>query len=109
MSKARIQKQQGDVTFERVDAMPTSGTVLTASARGYVLAEGEVTGHAHVIDPNAVLELREVDGVLYARIGEPTEVRHEEHGPVVLEPGTWRVNRVQEYDHFAEEARTIAD
>ena len=103
------QIQQGDVTFERVARMPSRGTVINPSARGYVVAEGEATGHAHVIDEQSVLEMREVDGVLYARIAAPAQALHEEHKPVDLAPGIWKIGRVQEYDHFAEEARTIAD
>lgn len=104
-----MQRQQGDVLFERIAKMPTGGTVQQPTARGYVLAEGEATGHAHVLPVEGVLEVREVDGVLYARIAEPTTVRHEEHHAVPLEPGIYRVGRVQEFDHFAEEARQVAD
>jgi hypothetical protein len=39
----------------------------------------------------------------------PHELTHQEHGNIVLEPGTYRVDRVREYDHFAEEARRVAD
>lgn len=101
--------QQGDVLITRIDAMPTGGTVLRAKTRGYVVAEGEATGHAHVLAPEAVLEMREVDGVLYARIAGPVDLVHDEHKPVGLTEGIYRFDRVQEYDHFVEEARQVAD
>lgn len=104
-----MQLQQGDVTFERISQLPAGARTVPPTTRGYVLAEGEATGHAHVIDPATVLEMREKDGVLYARISESTQALHEEHRPVNLAPGLWRIGRVQEYDHFAEEARNVAD
>lgn len=103
------QLQQGDVTLERIATMPKGGTRVAAGPRGYVLAEGEVTGHAHTIAPIEGLELREVDGVLYARIPETVALTHEEHHTVTVPPGVYRVGKVQEYDHFAEEARFVAD
>lgn len=103
------QLQQGDVLITRVDTMPTGGRAVAAKPRGYVVAEGEATGHAHTLTPEAVLEMREVDGVLYARIAGPVDLLHEEHKPVSLTEGVFRFDRVQEYDHFAEEARQVAD
>lgn len=103
------QIQQGDVTVEYVMTMPRGGKAIAAAPRGYVVAEGEHTGHAHVIEAVDGLELREVDGVLYARIPETVALRHEEHHPITLTPGIVKFGRVQEYDHFAEEARQVED
>lgn len=104
-----LPQQQGDVLIEYIAAMPRGGRVLTADPRGYVVAEGEATGHAHIIDAEGVLEMREIDGVLYARIGAPVALRHEEHFVQTLAPGIVKFGRVQEYDHFTEEARDVAD
>lgn len=106
-----MQIQQGDVTVEYVKAFPRGGKAVIPGTRGYVIAEGEHTGHAHAMEAIDGLEVREVDGVLYARIPEGTEVSllHEEHNPVALPPGIVRFGRVQEYDHFAEEARQVED
>lgn len=103
------QRQQGDVAFVKVTSMPTGGRVLQPGPRGYVIAEGEHTGHAHVLDAAAVLEMREVNGVIYARIGDPTALVHDEHHATPTEPGIYAFGRVQEYDHFAEEARAVQD
>jgi len=35
--------------------------------------------------------------------------RHEEHGPVTLEPGVYEVGRVAEYDYLSEMTRNVAD
>lgn len=103
------QRQQGDVTFVKVDRMPSGGRTVQPGPRGYVVAEGEATGHAHVLATEAVLEMREVNGVLYARISDPTALVHDEHHANPSEPGVYAFGRVREYDHFTEEARQVVD
>jgi hypothetical protein len=69
------------------------------------LAEGEHTGHYHeaIGDGVALYD----DWVLEAPSG--AEVHHQEHKPITLPPGDYRRSIVQEFDHFAEEARNVAD
>ena len=70
---------------------------------GGVLAEGEITNHAHrVAVPVYETELgREFAG--------PAEVVHEEHGPIVLPKKAMVSGRVREMDHYAKEARQVMD
>lgn len=98
---------QGDVFFTRVRKMPEKAALKRKGPRGYVIAEGEATGHAHVIEDE--VELYEKDGVLYLKTPREVHVRHEEHKPVTLSPGLWKVGRVREYDPFLQEARRVAD
>lgn len=101
--------QQGDVIIETIETMPTGESRMQGGRA--VLAEGEATGHAHVVtevEPGTV-DLIERDGVLYLRTTAPTEVRHDEHAPVSLPAGSYRVRQVREYDHLAEEARAVLD
>lgn len=100
--------QQGDVIMEPVADLPT-GNKVSAKDRGYILAEGEVTGHAHRIEEIAGVEFVEKDGMFYIRNKKPVTVRHEEHKPITLPAGTWRVRGVREYDHFTEESRRVID
>ena len=99
---------QGDV-FLHPAVMPKGAVRAQRKPRGWVLAEGEHTGHAHaVVDDGA--ELYEADGVLYLRVdGEEVALRHEEHKPVFIPKGDWRVGIVREYDPFLEETRRVAD
>ena len=55
------------------------------------------------------LECVEKDGMFYIRVNKEKTVTHEEHNPVTIPPGVYRVRKVREYDHFAEEARAVAD
>jgi len=73
-----------------------------------VLAEGEVTGHAHRL-PSCV-DVYETPTVEREFL-TPVEVdlTHEEHKTVTLPPGEYVSDKVVEYDHFAEEARKVTD
>lgn len=73
-----------------------------------VLAEGEVTGHAHVLD--ADVDVYETEkGTREFDLGKETVVRHEEHKPITLPKKNYTSDRVVEYDSYAEEARRVAD
>ncbi len=101
--------QQGDVLIEPCAALPDGCNKVVAHPRGFVLAEGEHTGHAHVIDKVADIEFVEKDGMFFIVNKNPVKVTHEEHNAVTIPPGVWRVRGVKEYDHFAEEARAVRD
>lgn len=73
------------------------------------LAYGEVTGHSHaVIDPVGVM-MYDDGGTLYLSASKEVTVKHEEHTPVTIPAGEWRVGIVKEYDAFDEEARDVRD
>lgn len=98
---------QGDLFFIRKIVIPKGAKTVERTAKGYIIAEGEATGHAHVIDDD--IRLYEKDGTLYVTTSKTVEVRHEEHRPVSLEAGVWQVGIVREYDPFLEETRSVAD
>lgn len=98
--------RQGDVLLVRVPRVPKAATPQGAASR-IVLAEGEVTGHAHTIDGRKAQVSLDEGGVMYVTIEELTEVRHQEHAPVTLEPGAYRVMRQREY--APDEIRNVAD
>lgn len=97
--------QQGDVLLFRVGELPEGVKKLNHC----VVAEGEATGHKHQI----------VDGVLFADDKDnmfvsvendtPGVLSHEEHAPVKIPQGIWKIKKVLEYDHFAEEAKEVRD
>ena len=101
--------QQGDVIINPVEEIPDGAKPVASCARGYILAEGSATGHAHVVKKNAGIEFVENGGKFYLRNARPVTVRHEEHKPVTVPAGTWKIVKVREYDHFSEEARNVAD
>jgi len=92
------QYRQGDVLLVRFRPRRWGALAHVERAGGrIVLAEGEATGHAHVIDsPLAELYQDRLEN-RYLKLDGPAELRHEEHAPVALEPGVYRVLRQREY------------
>lgn len=107
MKKSTNKCQQGDVVLRRLDAMPM-GEAKTVSRKRCVLAEGEATGHAHVVEESEA-ELIQIGERMLLKLTRSATVVHEEHKPIVLGPGIWEVGRVQEFDYFTQMARTVAD
>ncbi len=103
-----MKKQQGDVILKLVSDIPKGANAITAKKRGYILAEGEVTGHAHVIN-DLDTEVFEKDGVMFIRTSNIATITHEEHKPITLEAGIWQVGIVKEYDPFTEEINQVRD
>lgn len=95
--------QQGDVLIKKV--LSIKGQKLNH----LTLAKGEKTGHHHTITEGEA-DLYEQNGVLYLRVNsKEATLTHQEHKPVVIEKGDYEIGIVREYDHFAEEARSVAD
>jgi hypothetical protein len=99
---------QGDILIERVDDAPVTGCVIHAIDDGSaVIAQGEATGHHHRIFGSVTLYrddalAREIPRDLYVghvRIDSLTaQVEHEEHAPIALEQGTYRVRRQRQLE-----------
>lgn len=115
---------------------PKTATDLREAGR-VILAHGEVTGHAHeVCDASAHLDPAEIeipaaeyfeepDGRRVLLVNRPCVLRHQEHGPIALDPahpvqvrqgdvllhpigeGAWEAIRQREYDPA--EVRQVAD
>ena len=97
--------QQGDVKIIEC-SIPSDAKKKKCSK--IVLAEGETTGHAHVIDGEA--ELLELGDKIFLRVlSGNTSVIHEEHKAFKIPPGEYEISKVLEYDHFLEEARKVSD
>lgn len=106
---------QGDLLFERVPDLPVTGMVLDAEPDGrLLLAEGELTGHRHMLLGSAAMFrddslARDIPGGLY--VGhlkvDRAEVHHDEHAPLTLPQGTFRVRRQRQLE--PRHAQLIAD
>lgn len=97
-----LHSRQGDLLFVRQDARPAATLTTRQSA---VIVAGEATGHAHRLQSGTIQDAP--DGALYLDIPQTTQVVHEEHGPIILDPGLWLVVRQREYQ--PEAIRTVAD
>lgn len=87
--------RHGDVLVGAVETVPADAK----EAAGLVLAYGELTGHAHQIaerDGRAKL-LRTASETFLAVDPPGATLVHEEHAPIALPPGMYRVWRQREY------------
>src|SRR5262249_6734919 len=98
MEPSRVMFRQGDVLVMEVAAIPDDAVAVPSQAGRFVLADGEVTGHAHVV-PSGGTALLDDDGERYLRVtGEQgAPLTHEEHDTIVLPPGDYAVVRQREY------------
>ena|SRR6185503_13247129 len=99
--------QQGDVILRKLSAFP-SGTAVVLNKLRCVLADGEHTGHQHVVESNDA-ELIQVGERMLLKLTKQATVVHPEHNPITLSPGIWEVGRVKEYDWFEHMERQVID
>lgn len=126
-------ERQGDVLLIKLPSHAKIGThakpLQPDPKLGVVLAYGEVTGHAHRLDPGVCCLYAEedaVDGTVveetlmamgagmvshpadrFLEVKKATFLTHDEHDPHNLEPGLYIVRRQREYDPAVE--RLVAD
>jgi len=86
--------RQGDVLIRKTNAIP-----VNAHRRSdLILAEGEATGHCHKVADPTTAELFEQGETLFLDVkAEKAIIVHDEHGPITLERGIYRVWRQREY------------
>lgn len=96
--------QHGDVTIKPVKSAPKGAR----RRQGNTLMEGETTGHTHKVTEGE-FDLVTKGGVLYFVARTPCVVTHEEHKPIAVPQGTYKVGRVREYDFFQKEIRLVKD
>lgn len=100
---------QGDILVERIDATIDIAGIVTQSANdeSVTVAEGEATGHRHRLTGSAVMYrddalARDIPSGLYIahiRVDGPTaRLEHEEHGPITLPAGNYRVRRQRQLE-----------
>ena len=100
----RKQYRHGDVLIEEVKSLPQTREKLQHT----VLAHGEVTGHCHRIKESDDADLYFAGGELYLHVrGESVSIVHEEHTPIRLATGFYRVWRQREYS--PKEIRIVRD
>lgn len=106
------QIQHGDVLFNRIPQLPGGLVFVPRHGRKIIVAEGEATGHNHVIESDkATLWALEKDGEtqLYLEVAEPVTITHEEHKPLPIPEGIYEIGRVKEYDYFSEMEKHVVD
>lgn len=94
--KTKMMIRQGDILLVRENVRPPKNIKPVLSV---VLAEGELTGHAHVL--TAETGVVAWDNMIWIVGDEPGALTHQDHDPVpahVIPPGvTFRVVRQREF------------
>jgi len=108
---------QGDILLERVPDAKVGEKIDADPDGATVLARGEVTGHRHrfALEDRVTMfrdgSLAGIATELYIghiKIGKSgATLLHEEHAPIELTPGTYRVRRQREWNAAA--VRIVAD
>lgn len=111
----KFQVRQGDVFIQRIETkIPATAKEVKPDGGRTILAYGEVTGHAHALPSKAKLFRLDAepnsgtspDAYLVVE-GESMFLRHEEHAPIELKPGNYKVTIQRTYS--PEEIRNVAD
>jgi hypothetical protein len=108
---------QGDLLLERVaDVRPSGPIAQNLDGVAMVLAEGESSGHRHAIWERVTMFrddglAQEIPAGLYVghvQVDAPcARLTHDEHAPLILPRGTYRVRRQRELE--PRDARVVAD
>lgn len=98
----------GDVIIKCIE-MPTNFESLP-KWHDNKLALGEHTGHCHaLVDGDFDLRFCPETKAKMLKIITPSTLKHQEHAPVVIPPGIYRIEIQKEYDHFEKISREVAD
>lgn len=107
MKKRSFIIRQGDVLIESISTIPTNLQKQKPVDGRVILAYGEVTGHHHSIESAAADWWKGGCEDQFVEVKTATKVVHQEHGPIDLPKGKYRVRRQREYTPAA--LRNVAD
>ena len=84
-TRTHKQYRQGDILIEHVDQLPADAKPQTR-VRRLVVAQGEATGHHHVLLPRSedMDWWQNAAGDIYVRSAEVARLMHDEHGAIEI-------------------------
>lgn len=95
--------RHGDLLIRQINDLPNDAK----KQDNLILAEGEVTGHHHRL--SGVTVYADEQGLKFFVVDKPTDLTHEEHKTIVIEPAKYEVIIEREFDPFADEIRKVRD
>jgi len=101
----QTQQRQGDVLLVPA-TLPEAATAITTTG-DVILAYGEITGHAHRIKESAKVRVWSAGAERFLQVMETTALTHEEHAPITLLPGVYKLPQQVEYS--PRELQRVAD
>ena len=98
--------RHGDLFFKQVQKVEGKEVKHNGS---FVLAEGETTGHKHLLTAER-MEIRQAEnGRFYLSLDSEGKITHEEHKTIVLPPGLYEMGNEREKDWFSGATRKVID
>jgi hypothetical protein len=86
--------RHGDVLIAAVESIPAEAKKRSAA----ILVRGELTGHSHRLAEPESAELWDLGGVMFLKVvADSARVIHEEHRPITLPRGLYRIWQQREY------------
>lgn len=107
----KVSNQHGDLILKTVNVIPKTAKKIELENNSFVVEKGEGV-HTHCLVADKLTDNVDIyqDGeTLFLSVKKLTELRHEEHGTQVLEPGIYRKVIEREFDYESMEARQTRD
>ena len=101
--------RHGDISFHKVSK--AEGELVKHNG-SYVVAEGETTGHKHLLkvkNPENLIIHKDTFGNMYFTLKEEGTISHEEHKTLTIGIGTYKEVREREMDWFSKSVRRVID
>ena len=100
--------RHGDVLIYKLDQELKN--VNDKVIKQLILAEGEVTGHAHRLTGDVeIIQNKPINGEMIFQVNDTAVLSHEEHDKIVLSQGVYlKVNQV-EYNPFTDLVKKVMD
>lgn len=100
--------RHGDLILIPSDKVPPTTAQPT---QGFVLADGEETGHKHVLTGDVIgWSIRSRAPTFVAVREKPAMLKHDEHAPLAIPPGVYEVRRQRIYEpQSPAESRWVKD
>lgn len=95
--------RHGDVLLKKVEGVESKGEVQGE----YCLAEGEATGHHHMVRGNVIPF--SIGDTPYIKALSTLDLTHEEHSALQIPEGTYEIIIEREFDPFREEMKRVVD
>lgn len=95
--------RNGDTGLLRIAALPDGDSKPASN----VVALGEVTGHAHVIEMKEGVNIVEIGGVRYLNALVSTRIKHEEHKWLPIPAGVYEIRDSQRQYQRGEIKRVV--
>ena len=107
LSMNKNQFRQGDILIEVDESIPKEAVKAEPEAGRVILAKGEVTFHDHSITSDKAEAWKIDDQTVSVVVKQKAAVKHQEHAPIPLKRGIYKVTRQREYS--PEAIRNVQD